>query len=139
MSQADENAVTDSSLAADGHFDDALRRVSFEPGMLLGIEATRAEQEYHRRRHNRHAYWLHGSGTVVGLRVALDGEDPGDDTTQVKLRLIISPGVGVDGLGRQVSVFEPYCVDLRAWLSTVHADEDAWAAAGGRMAGTRPR
>ena len=128
MSQADDNAVTDSSLAADGHFDDALRRVSFEPGMLLGIEATRAEQEYHRRRDNRHAYWLHGSGTVVGLRVSLQGEDPGDDTSQVKVRLIVSPGIGVDGLGRQVSVFEPYCVDLHAWLTTVHADAEAWAA-----------
>ena len=43
MSQSDDNAATDSSLPDDGVFSEPLRRVSFEPGMLLGIEATMVE------------------------------------------------------------------------------------------------
>jgi hypothetical protein len=118
----------DASLAADARFDDALRRVSFEPGMMLGVAATRAEQDYHRRRATRHAYWQHGSGTVVGLRVERQGDDPGDDSTTALTRLLITPGVGVDGLGREVSVYEPYSIDLGAWLTTQHADAQAWGA-----------
>jgi len=43
---------------------------------LLGVEATRDEQDYHRRRLVRHQYWLHGSGTVAGLAVVLEARDP---------------------------------------------------------------
>ncbi|NTV11881.1 MAG: hypothetical protein HGA47_14110, partial [Zoogloea sp.] len=125
MSQPDD---IDASLADDASFDDALRRVSYQPGMLLGLDATRSEQDYHRRRHNRHAYWLHGSGTVAGLRVTARGDDPGNDTDPAKVRLMVSPGVGVDGLGREVCVSEPYCIDLAAWLSTQYEDADAWGA-----------
>ena len=65
---------------------------------------------------------------MVGLRVDAKGDDPGDDTSQVLVRLVVSPGIGVDGLGREVSVFEPYCINLAAWLTTQQADEDAWGA-----------
>lgn len=128
MSQSDDNAVTDSSLPDDGTFSDALRRVSFEPGMLLGIEATRAEQAYHRRRHTRHAYWLHGSGTVAGLRVVMDATPPKTPGNPWRVRLLITPGIGVDGLGREVSVYEPYAIDLGDWLTAQHADSAAWGA-----------
>ena len=80
--------------------------------MLLGIEATFAEQDYHRRRATRHGYWLNGAGTVAGLRVSLQSKDPGNDTENVRVRLVVSPGIGVDGLGRELSVAEPHCVDL---------------------------
>jgi hypothetical protein len=125
MSQPED---TDRGLAADARFEEALARVAFEPGMLLGVEATRSEQDYHRRRLNRHAYWLHGSGTVCGLAVAVTAEDPGNDTDQVLTRLLVSPGIGIDGLGREVSVHEPYCIDLTAWLTTQFEDEDLWGA-----------
>lgn len=126
MSEPDDNC--DTSLAGDGRFEEALKRVSYEPGMLLGLEATRAEQDYHRRRATRHGYWLHGAGTVAGLRVSLRAEDPGNDTDNVRVRLVVSPGVGVDGLGREVSVAEPYCVDLGAWLTAQHEDAELWGA-----------
>jgi hypothetical protein len=132
MSPPDDFATLDASLATDVRFEEGLRRVSYQPGMLLGLEATRAEQGYHRRRHTRHAYWLHGSGTVVGLRVAATGDDPGDDTTRTNVRLLVSPGVGVDGLGREVSVSEPYCLDLGAWVDALKPGppaSEAWSAA----------
>ena len=129
MSQTDssgtDNAdLQDAGLGADADFATALKRVSFEPGMLLGIEATRAEQEYHRRHLNRHGYWLHGSGTVVGLRVYSQGDDPGDDTSTARVRLHITPGIGVDNLGREITVYEPYCIDLGAWLTTQYQNQD---------------
>ncbi len=68
------NQTEDASLLPDSQFQEPLARVSYQPGMLLGLEATRAEQDYHRRRLNRHQYWLHGSGTVCGLRVHAGAE-----------------------------------------------------------------
>ena len=118
MSQSDNSELQDAGLTADADFKSPLKRVSYQPGMLLGLEATRAEQEYHRRHLNRHNYWLHGSGTVAGLSVSAKGDDPGDDTTQSRIKLLVSPGIGVDGLGREITVYEPYCIDLGAWLTS---------------------
>lgn len=128
MSQPDERLLRDASLGSDARFDEPLARVHHAPGMLLGIEATRSEQAYHRRRVTRHGYWLHGSGTVVGLRVSAKGDDPGNDTTRSKVRLLISPGIAVDGLGREVSVHEPYCLDLGTWLDQAAAEPARWSA-----------
>jgi len=116
----------DSSLLADSAFQQPLARVSYQAGMLLGVEATQAEQDYHRRRLTRQNYWLHGSGTVCGLRVHARGEDPGDEDTNVLVRLFVTGGIAVDGLGREVALSEPHCIDLRAWLTTQHEDETLW-------------
>ncbi len=118
----------DQSLVPDSAFEQLLARVSYQPGMLLGLEATRSEQDYHRRRLNRHAYWLHGSGTVCGLRVYAKGDDPGNEDDPALVRLFVTAGIGVDGLGREVTLSEPHCVDLSAWLSSQHEDEDLWGA-----------
>lgn len=135
MSQSDNSELQDAGLTADADFKAPLKRVSYQPGMLLGLEATRAEQEYHRRHLNRHNYWLHGSGTVAGLRVSAEGDDPGDETTSSRVRLHVSPGIGIDGLGREIAVSEPYCIDLGAWLTSQYitrdskdAKDDLWGA-----------
>lgn len=100
-----------------------LERVAFTEGMLLGVEATRAEQEYHRRRATRHQFWLHGAGTIAGMGVQLDpasvSEAEADPTRLgVVTRVIVNRGLGIDGLGREVLIPEPYCIDLNAWLGT---------------------
>ena len=130
MSQSDNIRFQDAGLNDDADFKTALKRVSYQPGMLLGLNATQAEQDYHRRRFNRHNYWLHGSGTVAGLRVVAKGRDPGNDTTHSRVQLHITPGIGVDGLGRDVTVHEPYCIDLGAWLTARYNDEEnnGWGA-----------
>ncbi len=113
-------------LQQDADFHTPLERVNFEAGMLLGIDATRAEQAYHRLRINRHNYWFHGAGTLVGFAVKLDppeGAEPDDlplpneEPDNISVRLIVAPGIGIDGLGREVMSFEPYCVNLRDWLN----------------------
>lgn len=100
----------------DGDFHTPLDRVNFEAGMMLGVAATRTEQQYHRQRLNRHQYWLHGTGTVVGLGVTMEYETPPDTESDMTVHLVVSPGVGVDRLGREVTSYEPYCVNLREWL-----------------------
>ena len=94
-----------------------LARVAFRPGMLLGVEALQAEQDYHRRRLNRHARLLHGYGTVYGLLVSL--EPP---AAPLPLRLVVHPGFALDALGRELLLPEPYGIDLIAWLAEQGAE-----------------
>jgi hypothetical protein len=112
-------SLTDSpTLKQDAALNTPLRRVAYEAGMLLGLEATREEQGYHRRRLTRALYWLHGAGTVAGLRVSIDPEtDPeGDPDRDRRVRVLVGPGVGIDGLGRELLVQETHCLDLGDWL-----------------------
>lgn len=108
--------AADKTLQTDNQFEEPLRRVNFSPGQLLGVEATRDEQEYHRRRLVRHQYWLHGCGTVVGLPVVL--ESFLNSEGKPSIRIVVRPGYAIDGLGREVLLEEPYCIDLGAWLQT---------------------
>ncbi len=105
------------TLEQDDRLAEPLRRVSYEAGMMLGLEATRDEQAYHRRRLTRHQYWLQGFGTLAGLNVSMNPDthpDADDDTT---VRLQVSPGIALDGLGREVMLHETYCIDLGQWLT----------------------
>lgn len=106
-----------STLEQDATLAEPLRRVAYEAGMMLGLEATRDEQAYHRRRLNRHQYWLHGYGTLAGMRVSLQGETPPDINDSVTVRLLVSPGIGIDGLGREVLIHETFCLNLGDWLA----------------------
>jgi hypothetical protein len=106
-----------STLEQDARLDDPLRRVAFEAGMLLGLEAVRDEQQYHRRRLNRQQYWLHGYGTLAGMRVGMLPESHPDPDAETRVRLVVWPGIGIDGLGREILVHEAYCIELREWLT----------------------
>ncbi len=106
-----------STLEQDARLDDPLRRVAFEAGMMLGLEAVRDEQQYHRRRVNRQQYWLHGHGTLAGMRVGMQPASHADRDTSLRLRLIVTPGLGIDGLGREILVHEAYCIELGEWMS----------------------
>lgn len=113
----------DATLQADARLAEPLRRVAFEAGMLLGVEATRAEQAYHRRRLTRAQYWLHGAGTIAGLHVGIDpprtGAADADRDSSRLVRLRVAPGVGIDGLGRELLLHEVHCLDLREWLRAI--------------------
>lgn len=104
------------TLEQDDELAAPLRRVSYEAGMMLGLEATRDEQAYHRRRLTRHQYWLQGFGTLAGLRVSMQPDSHGNDADDILVRIHVSPGIAIDGLGREVLVHETYCIDLRQWL-----------------------
>ena len=102
------------TLEQDAALEEPLRRVAYEAGMMLGLEATRDEQAYHRRRLNRHQYWLHGFGTLAGMRVSIA---PDTNPESITVRLQVSPGIGIDGLGREVLLHETYCLNLGEWLA----------------------
>jgi len=116
MSSSDQDTST---LKQDAGLDEPLRRVAYEAGMLLGLEATREEQGYHRRRLTRAQYWLHGAGTVAGLLVRVTPVPPaaGAPTgTAARVRVLVGAGIGIDGLGRELLVHETHCLDLADWL-----------------------
>ena len=103
-------------LEQDSNFHTPLERVNYAAGMLLGVEATRDEQAYHRRRLNRERYWFRGAGTLLGLGVSVQAEAIADIEADTRVDLLVSPGVGIDGLGREVMSHEPYCLNLREWF-----------------------
>ena len=79
---------------------DQPRRMSFFEGQLLSAADLAVEQEYHREMrylHNR----LHGFGTVSGLEVVVK-----------RGRVRVSPGVGIDVLGREIVVTAPLTLAL---------------------------
>jgi len=110
------NAENTPTLEQDAILDQPLRRVNYEAGMMLGLEASREEQEYHRRRLTRHQYWLHGSGTLAGMVVSIDPQISSTPDENETVRILVGPGIGIDGLGREVLVHEAYCINLGEWL-----------------------
>lgn len=105
------------TVEQDADLETPLRRVAYEAGMLLGLEATREEQSYHRRRLTRRQYWLDGAGTLAGMAVSIDPATSDNPDSNITVRVLVGPGVGIDGLGREVLVHEAYCVDLGDWLA----------------------
>jgi hypothetical protein len=83
-------------------------RVSY--GMLLGEDDFRVLMGNPRGKQQLHSAWLHGSGVVWGYRVATEMPDRGS------LQLRVSPGLGLDGLGREVALSASACLNLADWL-----------------------
>jgi hypothetical protein len=92
---------------------DQPRRVNFVEGLILTAADLAAEQEYHRGMrylHNR----LHGYGTVSGLEVVV-----------TRGRVRVSPGMGIDVLGREIVITAPLNLRLephrnaRRWVRDV--------------------
>ena len=122
--------------AGPGSADRALPdRVFYAPGVLLDAPDLAAEQLYHRGRLARSLAYLHGSGTVSGLRVLFQSAlEPGDrDPTEPinpddpadpgrlypegrEARLLVQPGLAIDRLGRQIEVVSAACLRLAPWL-----------------------
>jgi len=104
-----------SVLKSDANFTEPLQRVSFQPGILLGADALSTEQDYHVRRLTRHQRWLVGPGTVFGMRV--DAQPPQPGAVGDPALIIVRPGYGIDGLGRDVTIGQTYAISLRDWLN----------------------
>ncbi len=87
-------------------------RLAFALGTLLDADDFEAEQTYHRGRLARALWYLHGAGTIAGLRAiwqpARDAEH-GDE-------LDVEPGVAIDRLGRLVEVPRRACLRVQRWF-----------------------
>ena len=84
-------------------------RVNYEFGLVLGVDEFRQEQLYHLGNDYLHHRGLHGFGTVSGLEVSLRGPEAPE--------VMVSPGIGVDQLGRTFVVRYPQCASLADWLA----------------------
>lgn len=73
--------------------DEAIERVRFYPGQFLRAEDLADDQRYHLDRSRRHHVGHHSFGIVRGLRLQLEEDG-----------LFLTPGLGVDGYGRELVV-----------------------------------
>ena len=75
------------------------------------------EQLYHRGRLARALAYLHGSGTVAGLKVVWERESENTETQPGREeRLVVEPGLAIDRLGRLIELPRPACIRLNRWF-----------------------
>jgi hypothetical protein len=75
-------------------------------GMLLGEDEFRTLMGNPRGKQMLHSAWLHGCGVVWGYRPSVEGVRT----------LKVSPGLAVDGLGRELCADTSWCLDVGEWL-----------------------
>ena len=95
-------------------------RLHYSTGELLGADDFRDEQTYHRRQLARALLYLHGSGSVAGLRVRtrhLAGQNGSPDEVELE----VEPGLAVDRAGRIIEVPREACLRLRRWFEFIGA------------------
>lgn len=90
-------------------------RLHYATGELLGADDFRDEQTYHRRQLARALLFVHGSGSVAGLRVT-STHRPGTAGAPDEVEIEVEPGLAVDRLGRTVEVPRSACLRLRRWF-----------------------
>ena len=96
-------------------------RVVYATGVLLDAQDFDAEQTYHRGRLARALAYLHGSGTVAGLRVEWEaqlapGADPNFPQGREE-RLLVQPGLALDRLGRLIEIPRAACLRVERWFT----------------------
>jgi hypothetical protein len=85
-----------------GSTEEPATRVRYFSGQLLSEEDFDAEQRYLIRKRELHNRALHGTGVVRGLEVRAAGTDS----------VVVSPGLAIDGCGREIVVPVPTAVAL---------------------------
>ncbi|MBK1660984.1 hypothetical protein [Paracraurococcus ruber] len=102
-------------LEQDGSFAEPLQRMYYEAGVMVGVEAMRAEQDYLLRRLARLQRMVLGSGTLYGLKVSIGTETRADGKQGATVA--VAPGQAIDGLGREVLLPEAYAISLTDWIA----------------------
>ena len=116
-----------------------VQRPRYSENQYLTTADFQAEQDYHRHALARHQIGGHTWGIVVGLEL-VEIPDPTDPTL---VDVLVSPGLAIDGYGRQVasfsrvvldgSLFDAFVDDAHrsVWLeydeATARPSEDGWA------------
>ena len=102
-----------------------LDRVFYATGAMLDVGDFNAEQAYHRGRLARALAYLHGWGTVAGLRVSIDPAVPAaPDVEGREETLVVSPGMAIDRLGRIIEVPRRACLRLDRWFEGQRATDN---------------
>lgn len=107
---------------------DPFRSLYVHFGMLLGVDDFQTLDAYHRGKMWYHSAWLHGQGVIWGLRVALPEMPITDGDFEAEPRLdgevVVQPGLGLDGLGRELYLENSACLNIAAWYQAHQDDED---------------
>jgi hypothetical protein len=98
-------------------------RVFYELGVMLDKDDFNAEQTYHRGRLARTLAFLHGAGTVAGLRVEVFPQPEGGGAPQPDVEEVrVHPGIAIDEVGRLIDVASLRCTRLAKWIAAQSAD-----------------
>jgi hypothetical protein len=100
-----------------------LDRVFYATGAMLNVDDFTAEQAYHRGRLARALAYLHGWGTVAGLRAEiLPALEPDEEHPEGREEtLVVHPGMAIDRLGRIIEVPSRACLRLDRWFADKRA------------------
>jgi hypothetical protein len=94
-------------------------RALFSTGMLVVPDTLQDDQTYHRGQLARALAYLHGNGTVAGLKVAWKKAVPPDPapggSPGTPELLQVGPGLAVDRIGRLIEVPVLQCLRLGIW------------------------
>jgi DNA-binding beta-propeller fold protein YncE len=90
----------------------AQEHLNYFTGQFLTERDFCDEQTYHIGKHRQHNRYLHGWGTVCGLRVV---QHPAPECRD--RFVIIEPGLALDCCGREIVVQEEVCVELERYLA----------------------
>ena len=85
-------------------------RLFYATGTMLNADDLTDEQAYHRGQLARALRYLHGTGTVAGLKVEFAA-----DTEEV----VVQPGMAIDRVGRVVVVPRKACIRVARWFATI--------------------
>ena len=94
-------------------------RLNYFTGQFLTERNLSAEQAYHRGKNRLHNRFLHGYGTVCGLKVV---EHPNPDCRH--RFVVIEPGLALDCCGREIQVQEEVYVDLWQYFNPQEVKEN---------------
>ena len=86
-------------------------RLHYAMGVLLDATDFDAEQAYHRGRLARALAYLHGFGTVAGLKAGHKPPTPGPEAEEIT----VDAGLAVDQFGRLIEVSTDACLKLDRW------------------------
>ena len=75
-----------------------LKRPRYVSGRALTPDDLQAEQDYQREKAWQHNRLLHGYGIVSGLEVGIEETENGG------VELVVAPGYGLDGWGREIVI-----------------------------------
>jgi hypothetical protein len=98
----------------------AQEHLNYFTGQFLAERDFRDEQTYHIGKHRQHNRFLHGWGTVCGLRVVQHPNEACRDRF-----VMIEPGLALDCCGREIVVRDKVYVDLDKHLAAQNGDADA--------------
>jgi hypothetical protein len=98
---------------------EATDRVFYALGVLLDAGDLLAEQTYHRGRLARALSYLHGSGTVAGLKVTHKPIAADVETDPPRGEIEVDAGLAVDPIGRLIEIPAKACIRVEKWYDSL--------------------